>query len=214
MGFKDKLFGGPQNPSQPVIDDNIVNPQYYMMPDGSVASDADPEKVNGGNPIQSSFPQKNNKPVAYPQNGYQQYGYQQNAYPQDAYQQNGYQQNAYPQDAYQQNGYQQNAYPQDAYQQNAYPQDAYQQNGYQQNGYQQNAYPQDAYQQNYPPMNNDDQFNMQNEDQPNGYPVSSAQGGYLTDTAQQYQQEYTQDPYQTSNGAPDSGTGWNSESGE
>ncbi len=36
MGIKNKLFGGPQNPQQPMISDDIVNPKYGINPDGSV----------------------------------------------------------------------------------------------------------------------------------------------------------------------------------
>ena len=202
MSIKEKLFGGPQNPSQPVIDDNIVNPQYYIMPDGSVASDANPENVNGGNPIQSSFPQKNNKPVAYPQNGYPQNGYQQNGYQQANDQQNYPVMNNEDQFRMQQED-QPNGYPVSSAQGNYLTENTQQ--------YQQNAYPQEGYQQTndqqtYPVMNN--------QNQPNGYPVSSAQENFVTDNSQQYQQDYPQEPYPTNNGTPGDNTGWNNGAGE
>ena len=92
MGIKDKLFGGHENAPQQKAPDNIVNPQYYMAPDGTVHSGADmqftPTAVNtptfltNQNQPQPQYPATNpndtfnmqspNQPNAYPASGNQQ----------------------------------------------------------------------------------------------------------------------------------------------
>ena len=61
MSVKEKLFGGPQNPQQPKISDDIVNPSYTIAPDGSVSSGFTPSAAPSPflQSLQQNNPQQN-----------------------------------------------------------------------------------------------------------------------------------------------------------
>ena len=66
MGIKDKLFGGPQNPQQPKIAEEIVNPYYNISQDGTASSSASFVPSAAPNPFQQ-FQQQNQPPMQQPQ---------------------------------------------------------------------------------------------------------------------------------------------------
>ena len=67
MGIKDKLFGGPQNPQQPKIAEEIVNPYYNISQDGTASSSASFVPSAAPNPFQQFQQQQNQPPMQQPQ---------------------------------------------------------------------------------------------------------------------------------------------------
>ncbi len=68
MGIKDKLFGGPQNPQQPKVAEEIVNPYYNIAQDGSVSSSASSFVPSAApNPFMQFQQQQQQTPFQQPQ---------------------------------------------------------------------------------------------------------------------------------------------------
>ena len=66
MGIKDKLFGGPQNPQQPKIAEEIVNPYYNISQDGTASSSASFTPSAAPNPFMQFQQQQNQPPMQQP----------------------------------------------------------------------------------------------------------------------------------------------------
>ena len=66
MGIKDKLFGGPQNPQQPKIAEEIVNPYYNISQDGTASSSASFVPSAAPNPFMQFQQQQNQPPMQQP----------------------------------------------------------------------------------------------------------------------------------------------------
>ena len=67
MGIKDKLFGGPQNPQQPKIAEEIVNPYYNISQDGVANSSASFVPSSAPNPFMQFQQQQQQAPFNQPQ---------------------------------------------------------------------------------------------------------------------------------------------------